>query len=161
MYYATMMFCFQFFFNGAFVGTAFITSKAVEDGTLTKGEVAAYLLYNWQVIFNIMNLNTNLQAVAKVQGAFYEIAVLITEPKQQVGYYDDKKVPEALLKAQQGTIDVKNIHFMYPSKPDVPVLQGINIDVQNCKTVALVGHSGCGKSSIIALVERFYDPFAG
>lgn len=65
------------------------------------------------------------------------------------------------MKAKEGTIDVKDVHFNYPSKPDVPVLKGITIDVQNCKTVALVGHSGCGKSSIIALIERFYDPVAG
>ena len=41
------------------------------------------------------------------------------------------------------------------------MLKRINIDVENCQTVALVGASGCGKSSIIALIERFYDPIGG
>ena len=79
-YYACMMLMFQFFFNFAFIGTAFIASKSVRDGELTTGQVASYLLYQWQIIFGLMGLNTNLQGVAKVQGAFYEIACLITEP---------------------------------------------------------------------------------
>jgi len=63
--------------------------------------------------------------------------------------------------AQMGEVDIVNVDFNYPTKPDVPVLKCINIDVPNCTTVALVGHSGCGKSSIIALIERFYDPVSG
>lgn len=94
-YYAIMMLSMQFFFNSAFVGTAWISSKSVKNGDLTPGEVASYLLYIWQIIFGIFGLNTNLQAVAKVQGAFYEIACLITEPKHQKGYYDKKEVTQA------------------------------------------------------------------
>ena len=60
-----------------------------------------------------------------------------------------------------GKIDIDDVAFSYPTKPDVPVLRGVKIDVENCSTVALVGHSGCGKSSIIALIERFYDPLSG
>lgn len=66
-----------------------------------------------------------------------------------------------MINADKGVIDIKDIRFNYPTKPDVPVLKRININIQNCQTVALVGHSGCGKSSIIALIERFYDPVEG
>jgi len=66
-----------------------------------------------------------------------------------------------MINADKGVIDIKDIKFVYPTKPDVPVLKRININIQNCQTVALVGHSGCGKSSIIALIERFYDPVEG
>lgn len=63
--------------------------------------------------------------------------------------------------AQLGEIDIEDVEFCYPTKPDVTVLKGVKIDVPNCSTVALVGHSGCGKSSIISLIERFYDPNSG
>lgn len=66
-----------------------------------------------------------------------------------------------MINADQGVIDIKDIKFHYPTKPDVEVLKRININIANCSTVALVGHSGCGKSSIIALIERFYDPSEG
>jgi len=62
---------------------------------------------------------------------------------------------------KEGEIDLENVKFIYPTKPDVTVLKNVNIDIKNNQTVALVGHSGCGKSSIIALIERFYDPVGG
>lgn len=55
----------------------------------------------------------------------------------------------------------KNIEFRYPKRPDVPVLQGLNLEVLSRKRVALVGPSGCGKSTCIQLLQRFYDPDNG
>lgn len=156
-YYASMMFLFQLVFNGGYIGIAYFCAESVREGELTSGQIASYLLYNWQILFNIMNVNSNLQGVSKVQGAFYEISCLVMEPAKQAGYYEKKEVTAAQTNAEQGVIEIKDIAFSYPTKPDVEVLKRINIDIKNCQTVALVGHSGCGKSSIIALIERFYD----
>ncbi|KAI8915518.1 P-loop containing nucleoside triphosphate hydrolase protein [Powellomyces hirtus] len=60
-----------------------------------------------------------------------------------------------------GDIVFKNIDFHYPSRPDVPILKGFSLDVKAGSTVALVGSSGSGKSTIVKLVERFYNPVAG
>ena len=59
------------------------------------------------------------------------------------------------------TITFKDIEFVYPSRPDTKVLQGLNLVVPEGQTVALVGSSGCGKSTTVQLTERFYDPCAG
>ncbi|KAH9220194.1 multidrug resistance protein 4 [Leptodontidium sp. 2 PMI_412] len=61
----------------------------------------------------------------------------------------------------QGSIEFCDVHFRYPTRPEMPVLRGLNLSVQPGQYVALVGVSGCGKSTTIALLERFYDPFAG
>lgn len=61
----------------------------------------------------------------------------------------------------QGTIEFRDVHFRYPTRPDVPVLRGLNLSVQPGQYIALVGPSGCGKSTTIALLERFYNPLAG
>lgn len=58
-------------------------------------------------------------------------------------------------------IEFKNINFSYPSRPGAKVLKGINMTISAGETVALVGHAGCGKSTIIQLLERFYDADSG
>ncbi|XP_014668798.1 PREDICTED: phosphatidylcholine translocator ABCB4-like [Priapulus caudatus] len=65
------------------------------------------------------------------------------------------------LKHVTGSITLRNVKFHYPTRPEVEVLQGIDVSVRPSQTLALVGSSGCGKSTIIQLLERFYDPQDG
>ena len=60
-----------------------------------------------------------------------------------------------------GEIKVKDAVFHYPARPDVKVLQSLNVSVKPGQTLALVGSSGSGKSTVVSLIERFYDPVAG
>uniref|UniRef100_A0A914R6U7 ABC-type xenobiotic transporter n=1 Tax=Panagrolaimus davidi TaxID=227884 RepID=A0A914R6U7_9BILA len=57
----------------------------------------------------------------------------------------------------QGRINIDNVHFRYPSRPEIKILNGISLEVNPGQTVALVGHSGCGKSTIISLLMRYYE----
>ncbi|KAK9326218.1 P-loop containing nucleoside triphosphate hydrolase protein [Lipomyces orientalis] len=60
-----------------------------------------------------------------------------------------------------GEIEFRDVHFRYPTRPDVPVLRGLNLSVKKGQFVALVGASGCGKSTTIGLIESFYRPQLG
>lgn len=61
----------------------------------------------------------------------------------------------------EGELKLQEVKFSYPAKEDVQVLKGVSIDCPSNKVLALVGSSGCGKSSVMKLVERFYDPAEG
>lgn len=61
----------------------------------------------------------------------------------------------------QGNIEFRNVYFSYLSRPEIPILSGFYLTVPAKKAVALVGRNGSGKSSIIPLMERFYDPTLG
>ena len=61
----------------------------------------------------------------------------------------------------EGKVEFDNVHFFYPNRAAVPVLRGLSTTVDPGKTVALVGHSGCGKSSFLQLLQRFYEPASG
>jgi len=60
-----------------------------------------------------------------------------------------------------GRVEIKTVHFTYPTRPDVKVLKGLSVEVNPGETLALVGQSGCGKSTCIQLLERFYDSNEG
>lgn len=64
--------------------------------------------------------------------------------------------------SEKGTaVDVEDIGFAYPLRPKLQVLRGINVAIPSGKMIAFVGASGCGKSTMISLLERFYDPTTG
>lgn len=65
------------------------------------------------------------------------------------------------LSSVRGRIEFKGVSFVYPSRPDTQILHSLNLVVPSAKTLALVGVSGGGKSTIFALIERFYDPTKG
>ena len=60
-----------------------------------------------------------------------------------------------------GKIDFAAVQFSYPTRSTVTIFDGLDLNVEPGQTVALVGKSGCGKSTTVSLLERFYDPAAG
>jgi ATP-binding cassette subfamily B (MDR/TAP) protein 1 len=74
---------------------------------------------------------------------------------------DAESTEGASLPNVQGRVVLEDIHFRYPTRPAVRVLRNLNLVVEPGTYIALVGASGSGKSTVIQLIERFYDPLAG
>ncbi|XP_042911163.2 ATP-dependent translocase ABCB1 [Parasteatoda tepidariorum] len=74
---------------------------------------------------------------------------------------DSLSVHGKILNDVKGYVDFRKVHFNYPSRPNTRILRGLDLSIEAGKTVALVGSSGCGKSTCVQLIERFYDPLQG
>ncbi|XP_040208751.1 ATP-dependent translocase ABCB1-like [Rana temporaria] len=107
--------------------------------------------------FTLGQVSPNLESISSAQGAAFEIYKIINKPRHIDSDSPEGNKPDKLT----GHIDFKNIHFTYPSRPDVQILTGLNLKIPAGKTMALVGMSGCGKSTTIQLLQRFYDPQEG
>ncbi len=83
-------------------------------------------------------------------------SVIDTKPKIDSLSTEGER-PESL----KGEILIENLSFTYPSRKESPVFSGFNLHVRAGQTVAFVGASGSGKSSLVALLQRFYDPDSG
>ncbi|KAL5149238.1 ABC transporter B family member 11 [Glycine soja] len=82
----------------------------------------------------------------------------ILDRKSQIDPSDDSGLT---LEEVQGEIEFKHVSFKYPTRPDVQIFRDLCLTIHNGKTVALVGESGSGKSTVISLLQRFYDPDLG
>ena len=72
-----------------------------------------------------------------------------------------QSLPKDGLDVAHGRIEFLDVTFSYPTRPEAQVLKGLSFTVESGKTLALVGASGCGKSTVVALLERFYEPTGG
>jgi len=98
-----------------------------------------------------------LTSMAKARKAAKDIMLVSDRIPPIDSHSDAGKKPEKVT----GSIELKDVHFSYPSRPDTKVMDGYSLTVDAGTTVALVGASGSGKSTAIQLVERFYDPESG
>ncbi|XP_050351148.1 ATP-dependent translocase ABCB1-like [Nymphalis io] len=69
--------------------------------------------------------------------------------------------PDEPVDKASGDASFRRVHFKYPNRPNVAVLRGLDLEINRCKTIAIVGQSGCGKSTVIQLLQRYYDPGDG
>lgn len=124
------------------VASVIITLMAVMMGSFDLGNVAPH----------IQAFNTALSSAKKLFNTIDRVPPPDLDPSLDTG----RKITEI-----EGSIRLENVRHIYPSRPDVVVLDDFSLNIPAGKTTALVGASGSGKSSIIALLERFYSPLSG
>uniref|UniRef100_A0A8C0SIY1 ATP binding cassette subfamily B member 1 n=1 Tax=Canis lupus familiaris TaxID=9615 RepID=A0A8C0SIY1_CANLF len=107
--------------------------------------------------FSIGQASPSIEAFANARGAAYEIFKIIDNKPSIDSYSKSGHKPDNI----KGNLEFKNVHFSYPSRKEVKILKGLNLKVQSGQTVALVGNSGCGKSTTVQLMQRLYDPTDG
>lgn len=101
--------------------------------------------------------STHYRKYQEARVAAEELFEVIRRPSEIDALSKDGKQPEKL----EGLIEFRNVDFAYPSTPNVPVLRDLSFTAKPGETIAFVGHSGSGKSTVVSLLERFYDPQGG
>ncbi|KZT57970.1 multidrug resistance protein 1 [Calocera cornea HHB12733] len=154
---SVLMWVFFFVLWSAYALSFYYGTTLVLDGIGDVGVIVNVFMAIVMGSFSLAQMAPEMQSIAAARTA----ATTLWATIDRVPSIDS--LSPAGLKPQscQGRITFSNVHFRYPSRPDVKILKGLSIEFQPGKTAALVGASGSGKSTIVSMVERFYDPIEG
>jgi len=129
----------------------------VEQNKMEAGDLFSFIIYTGILGGAIASFGTLYTQIVSAIGATERILeILGTDSEIQM----QKSNIKTLLNIE-GNVAFENIAFSYPSRPDMQVLKGINIDIKAGQKIALVGQSGSGKSTIVQLLMKFYNPSSG
>ena len=138
-------------------GILWIGAQYVLDGTMTGGTLSQFILYAVLCATSIGALSEVWGEVQLAAGATERlIEILQVEPEIKA-----PENPKTLPQPTQGRIRFDGVTFQYPTRPHISALEGFDLAVSSGETVALVGASGAGKSTVFQLLSRFYDPQNG
>ncbi|GAM85326.1 hypothetical protein ANO11243_033310 [Dothideomycetidae sp. 11243] len=132
-------------------------SRFLVDGQMS---LSALITIQMDIIiaaFSLGNIAPSGQAMATAIGAAEKIFATI----DRISPLDSESDSGEKLDHVEGVIELRNVRHIYPSRPEVVVMEDVSLKVPAGKTTALVGASGSGKSTIVGLVERFYSPVGG
>ena len=139
---------------GAIALVIWFGAGMVHEGELAADKLNEFILYALFIGGSIGGLASVYAQLQKAVGATETIFSLMDEEPELVGGED-------VTAAQVEGISFKEVQFSYPSRPDVPVIQGLSFELHKGQTLALVGKSGSGKSTVASLLMRFYQSQGG
>ena len=140
---------------GGVVGVLGYGAFLVKNEQLSTGNLLSFMLYTVFIGGSMASLGDMYGQWQKILGAFSRLRKILQMPLENTLF------PGETQASLEGNIVLKGVVFSYPSRKDVCVLKGVNLSVEQGKQVAIVGHSGGGKSTLISLLMRFYDPDEG
>ncbi len=132
-------------------------ARMMQSGEMTTGQLVAFIVYTAAIGGAIGGLGNFYSQLLTAVGGTERIREILNETSEvntiDTGHQQVHRLA--------GNIEFREVHFEYPSRPDIPVLRGVNVLITEGTKVALVGQSGAGKSTIAALLLRYYDVTSG
>ena len=139
------------------VGVLWIGARDVREGAMTVGELVQFVIYAVMVAGAVGALSEIWGEVQRAAGATERLVELLNAEDA----VKDPARPVPLPRPAKGAIAFQGVTFRYPARPEVSALDGVDLTIRPGETVALVGPSGAGKTTVIQLIQRFYDPDHG
>ena len=141
--------------EGAVVLAIFVGAVLISGQNLTAGALVTFILYATLVMRSSRNVANFGAEVLRAQGATQRIFEL-GERESRMPYIGGATPDEV-----HGAVEVEQVSFSYPTRPDAAALHGIQMKIASGEVVSLVGSSGCGKSTVAKLIARLYEPDSG
>lgn len=139
------------------VGVLWVGARDVRTGAMTIGDLVQFVIYAVMVAGSAGALSEIWGELQRAAGATERLAELMAAGDT----LSDPPSPVPLPRPVRGEIGFAGVRFHYPSRPDTSALEDVSFTIRSGETVALVGPSGAGKTTVIQLVQRFWDPDAG
>jgi ATP-binding cassette subfamily B protein len=139
------------------VGVLWVGARDVRGGTMTIGDLVQFVIYSVMVAGSTGALSEIWGELQRAAGATERLAELLSA-RDTIA---DAPVPRDLPRPVRGEIIFDGVTFHYPTRPSQSALEAMDLTIRPGETVALVGPSGAGKTTVIQLIQRFYDPDKG
>lgn len=141
--------------NASVIAIIMIGGFQVDAKAMQVGDVMAAVTYITQILMSVMMVGMMFQQVSRATASMKRVnEVLSTDPV--IG--DGNKNTDG---DNSGTVELKNVSFAYPGSSGKPVLSGIDLKAEKGQMIAILGSTGCGKTSLVNLIPRFYDATEG
>ncbi|MGA9411321.1 MAG: ABC transporter transmembrane domain-containing protein [Roseobacter sp.] len=139
------------------VGVLWVGARDVRAGDMTQGALVQFVIYSVMVAGAVAALSEIWSELQRASGATERLVELLrTEDTVK-----DPANPQTLPQPVEGRLAFENVTFAYPSRPNTLALDDVSLTISPGETVAFVGPSGAGKTTIIQMLLRFYDPSSG
>ncbi|KAI3785821.1 hypothetical protein L1987_44947 [Smallanthus sonchifolius] len=152
MVFGSIGIIFSIFALMCWYGSILVIDKRIKGGDIISAGVC--------IVYGGFGLGAALMNIKHFAEAKISAAV-VSEIINRVPSIDSTDKHGTKISVVKGKLEFKDVEFAYPSRPESLVLKKVNIKIKACQTVGLVGQSGSGKSTMVNLLERFYDPTAG
>ncbi|XP_051143555.1 ABC transporter B family member 3-like [Andrographis paniculata] len=146
-----------FFLYSAYAISYYAGARLVEAGKMNFGEVFRVFLGLSMTAVGISQSSALAPDSGKAHAGAASVLSLLDHPSS----IDSSDKSGTTLDNVEGNISFINVSFSYPARPDVEIFDNLCLEIHSGQTVAIVGESGCGKTTIISLLQRFYDPCSG
>ena len=143
--------------NIAVIAVILVGGLEVERGAIEVGEIMAVIQYITQILNSVMMISMMFQFISRAQASAKRInEVLDCTPTVEGGHYSGRGTEE-----KPGHVVFQNVSFRYPDTAGDPVLHDIHLDIHAGENLAILGATGSGKTTLVSLIPRFYDPTEG
>jgi ABC-type multidrug transport system fused ATPase/permease subunit len=146
---------------GSLVAVVWKGASLIATGEMASGQLFSFVIYSGFIGGSVGGLADVYSRLQRAMGATEAIMAMLDEQPETSNQQPAASNQEPAASNQEPAVAFRNLHFAYPTRPDVPVLQGLNLVVQEGQQCALVGASGAGKSTVVQLLYRFHDPQQG